>query len=60
MLAWTFGIFKVVRINHESVEDICEASSNVGIHEDALLVGQMLVMQIVFIFNIEFILSSVL
>lgn len=27
MLAQTFGIFKVVRINCESVEDICEASS---------------------------------
>jgi hypothetical protein len=27
MLARTFGILKVVRINRESVEDICEASS---------------------------------
>jgi len=32
-----------------------------GIHQDALQVeGQMLVMQLVFIFNIEFILSNVL
>ncbi len=34
---------------------------DVGIHQDALQVeGQMLVMQLVFIFNIEFILSNVL
>ncbi len=34
---------------------------DVGIHQDTLQVeGQMLVMQLVFIFNIEFILSNVL
>jgi hypothetical protein len=34
---------------------------DVGIHQDALQVeAQMLVMQLVFIFNIEFILSNVL
>jgi len=33
---------------------------DVGIHQDALQVRQMLVMQSIFIFNIEFILSNVL
>lgn len=53
-LRWLKSIVKVLKIFVKLVVDV-------GIHQDALQVeGQMLVMQLVFIFNIEFILINVL